>query len=723
MAVNVKLGVDLGSFNSSINQAKAQIKSFDAALKYAESSFKATGDAEAAMTTKTQALNGKLQAQKNMVQQYSNALQQMVSAGIDPMSASYQKLQTQMLNAQASMMDTQAALNGLDGSQQQAANSADNLAKSVNSIGKKISLDQVIGGINRITDGLENAARKAVQLGEQIFSSVMDKARWADDTQTMALMYGIDLDTFLRMQKLVTNGMDTSVDAMLSAQSRLAKGIGSENKNAIQALRDMGVSLKTLEDTGNGILEFVDKNPQETFFEIGKALMEMDKAYDKEAAAQALFGRSWKELVPLFKEYKSLEEYNKALDGVTVSSEENVSELADLNDKIGELKGNLDTLSTDILATLAPALNAGAEALNGVLTTILEYLETDDGKDMLKQLGDSVAGLFGDLSKINPDDVVNNFVKVFDKLTEGLKWLSDNWSSVVTGIESIGVAFGLLKVSEGVLTFMKLASGVKGFFGSGTGGGIGLGAVGGLGAKLLATGGGVALTGATAALGGALAPYAGPLAAIPMAFEDQTMLGRTLRNGGSLGEAWAAEKDAVSQAAKNAGQAWLDWFDDIVNVPKELAQSVWKDLFGGGNAGDWSGEGGEDWSVKVHPEAEDGAAEDLSGQIGVVTVPVRLSVSGGGIGGGTFSYAMGNGLDGMLRNRYGFANGIPWVPDTQLAILHRGERVLTASENRNYTFNSNTYFGNVNLNNGTQVEQLAEAISRENRKQSKAYGS
>ncbi len=67
MAVNVKLGVDLGDFNSGIKSAKEQIKTFDAALKYAEASLKATGDAESAMTTKTEALRGKLQTQKQMV--------------------------------------------------------------------------------------------------------------------------------------------------------------------------------------------------------------------------------------------------------------------------------------------------------------------------------------------------------------------------------------------------------------------------------------------------------------------------------------------------------------------------------------------------------------------------------------------------------------------------------------------------------------------------------
>ena len=727
MAVNVKLGVDLGSFNSSIKEARAQIKSFDAALKFAESSFKATGDAEAAMTTKTQALNGKLSAQKNMVQQYSQALQQMINAGVDPMSASYQKLQTQMLNAQAGMMDTQAALNGLDVSQQQAAASADKLTNSVNNIGKKISLEQVIGGINKITDGLENAGRKAVQLGEQIFSAVMDKAKWADDTQTMALMYGIDLDTFLRMQKLVTNGLDTSVDAILNAQSKLAKGIGSGNKNALEALLGIGVdpyiNKKRILGTDQYIGDLKDLNA--LFWEAGRALMAMGNEYDKEAAAQALFGRSWKELVPLFDTknggFASLEEYNEALQNVQVSSEEDVSELAKLNDKIGELKGNLDTLSTDILATMAPALNAGADALNGVLSTILEYLQKPEGQEMLTKLGDSISGLFTDLSKVNPEDVVNNFVTVFNKLTSALEFIKNNWSAIVDGIKAIGVAFGALKIGEGVLEGLRLINGFRTL--TGAGGGVSTGAAAGLGAKLLATGAGTAITGTAATIGASITPYIGPMAAIPMVLEDQTALFRTLRNGGTWEEAGDAAIKEIEASAKNAAKAWEDWGTQIVEAPKNLAAVVWGWITGKGTAGDWSGENGDDWSVKVKPEAEEGSAEALAEQIGAVTVPVKLSVVGAGIGaiGGG-----GSGLDPLRQDIFGgmrgFANGIPFVNQTQLAWLHRGERVLTASQNRNYTANSNLYVERMIMNNGQDAEGLAAAMAAQNRRVSAGFG-
>ena len=725
MAVNLELGVDLGSFNQGINQAKAQIRAFNATLKFAESSFKATGDAEAAMTSKTQALNGKLQAQKSMVQQYSKALEEMRKAGVDQTSEAYLKMQKNMILAQASMNDTQAALNGLNSSQQEAAQSADKLTQSVQGISKKVSLDQVIGGIDRITDGMERAAQKVAEFGKQLWETIMDSARRADDTATMAEMYGIDLQTFMQMQALVANGMDTSVEAILSAQKKLTKGVGTENKAALQALKDLNVSTKTLADTGNGVLEFVNKDPAEVFWDIGRALMSMNDAYDKEGAAQALLGRSWQELVPLFNRYKTLDEYKKALDGVNVSSEQATVNSAELADKVATLENTWKTLKDEIIGAVAPGLTAGADALNNVLSTILEYLQKPEGQEMLTKLRESVAGLFDDLANVNPEDVVNNFVTVFDKLTEGLEFLSKNWTGIVDGIKAIGVAFGALKIGEGVLEGLRLINGFRSLLGGGSGASAG-GTVAGLGAKLLATGGGVAVTGASAAISAGIssADPTGLLAMTPYLIADQTEFGRVLRDGGSVEEAAKMSGKAVENAAENAVKAWEDWGTNIVETPKALAEVVYNWFTGKGTAGDWSGENGDDWSVKVEPKAEDGSAENLAKQIGAVTVPVNLEIAG--FGGSAVGGGGGSGLDPLRQaifGRMGFANGLPFVQRDGLYLLHKGETVTPAREVNSRSFNSNLYVESMIMNNGTDANGLASAMAAAQRRTMSGYGS
>ena len=686
MAVNLKLGVDMSAFKSGIQEANAQLKTFDAQLKFAETTFKKTGDAEAAMATKTDALSNKLKVQKQVVQQYEKALQDMKNAGVEPASKSYQQMQAAMLNMQSAANETEIALNGLSTSQLNAAISADKLNNSVSSIGKKMSLDQVIGGIDKITSGLENAAKKAVQLGEELWNNVMSRAQWADDTATAALMYGIDLDTYMRMQKLVTNGLDTSVDAILTSQSKLKRGIGSDTKAVSKALSEMGIALNTVVGQGKyGPIEQA-KDSMELFWEVGQKLMTWGDEYQKEDMAQKLFGRGWKELVPLFSQYKSIDEYNAALQEVNVSSEEDVNALAELNDKVGELKGNLEQLSTDILAQLAPALTEGAEALNGLLTSLLDYLQTDEGKEMLKSLGDAVSGLFSDLSKIDPQEVISGFTGVFNTVISGLDWLVQNKNSVIHALEAIVIGWAGLKLTGGALEIMKLINGVQTFNGIDTG------------TPQNVTGGDGTLL-ATGTSGGGfwsnLLNKATLFAAANAMYEATE--GQIRSNVDNFNKATEGMTDAQkNREALRIGFGMTDEEIDtyIDNVNQKLS-------------------GGRDILLPTELEPEENAAQKLAEEVGTVTVPASLD----------WRPSYQQGYQKQVPGFGGHANGLPFVPyDGYLALLHRGERVMTASQNKSYTYNNNTYFGSVNLNNGLEIDALTESIARNNRRKNSGYG-
>ena len=472
MAVNYKIGADASQFNKSVNEAQANLKTLDAALKVNENSFKVAGDAQIYMSQKTQMLTDKMNRQKQLVTQLQQGLKQMREAGVAPTSVEYQKLEKDMLNAQNAMLETKQAIDSLDGSQQKGAKSAGELTTAVNSIGKKISLDQVISGINSITGAMETAAGKAVKLGETIWTNVMDSARWADDTATMALMYGISVDELLRVQKLVTNGADFTVESVLNSQAKLNKNIGSGNKQALETLNDLHIVLSTV--TGEDMDIIQRKDPAEVFFEIGNALMAMGEGYDKEAAAQSLFGKSWRELVPLFDSYKSVDEWKEALAGVTVESEEDVSKLAELNDEVGKLKGNFETLSNEVWAQMAPALTNASKALSGVLENVMEDLKTPEGQQALQDMQTAVSGLFEDLGKIEPEQVVSGFTKVFNTVVGSLQWLVDHKDGVIRALKDIVVGWAGLRLTGGALEVMRLINGLRGLNGgdgsSGSGG-------------------------------------------------------------------------------------------------------------------------------------------------------------------------------------------------------------------------------------------------------------
>lgn len=457
-----KLGADVSSFNQGLREAQSSVKTLDAQLKLNEKQLKANGDAELYMSNKSQLLNKQLEAQRSVVSGLQKSLNEMEANGVNPSSEAYQKLERSLANAAGKMMDIQAELNGLSSSEQKAGDGAQQVAQNLSSINKKVSFDAVIKGIGSITSGLENAAKKALHLGQSIFDSLMDSAKWADDTKTMAQMYEIPLDTYLRMEALVATGVDTTVDSILGSMSKLKKNVGSGSKTTMDALKELGLAFTEYGGkTAEGFDRLVTDDAEEMFWEAGKAIMAMTDAFDKEAAAQAIFGRSWRELIPLFTEFQDKESFNAALEAMNVNSEDAVNDLADLNDAMSALQHDFDVLKTEVLAGLAPALKEAANALSGLLQNVMEYLKTPEGKKALQDMSDAVSGLFEDLGKIDPAKVVEGFSSVFNTIIGGLQWMVENKSTLEGILIAIVTAWGAAKLTGGALQVLQLVNGIK----------------------------------------------------------------------------------------------------------------------------------------------------------------------------------------------------------------------------------------------------------------------
>ena len=721
MAVNVKLGVDIGEFKSGIQSGQAILKGLNAEMKNAESTFKATGNAEQKLASQTKTLNSTIQVQKGIADQARQALQQMAKAGVDPADVAYQKLYVTMMNAEAGMHEAEAAMAELGAGANTAAEGADKLTTGLNGISKKISLDQVISGIDKITTGLENAAKKAVKLGEDLWNAIMDSAKWADDTATMAQMYGIDLDTFQRMQKLVTNGMDTSVEAMLKSQKKLRKGVGDESKAVMDTLAELGLAISAGKEDG---LHLVTEDDVDLFWKAGQALMELDDAFDKESMAQALFGRSWEELVPLFTDYKSLEEYNAALKEQNVVEGELIENGATLYDSIGELTGNWETLKNTLLLSLAPAMTDVATTLNTLLTSVLEYLQSEDGKQMLKDLGESVTDLFSGLKDISAQDVVAGFKNAFDTVLGALDWIVKNKDTLIGAVEGIFGVWATLEVSSGVLTILKVIDGLKSLAGLGAGAGATVG-----------TGISALLTGATTKVAG-IAGNGVLQNFIPGLFDwivHNTGIGQEYILG-------TKEKGSTAkEISKNAATFAEDWknnniykfFESGVETIRQNVENTLKywQKIGEVNktAEDWTLSehysideltqminNGSPVPVEVAPTPEEGAAENIADQVGTITLPVEFQIRG--------DYA--NLQQYILKQMgVGHANGLSYVPNEGLYHLHRGERVVPAREVASRSFSSNLYVENMNMGGSMSADALAAAIAGRNRRLMAGYGS
>ena len=450
--VNVKMGVTgVAQFKQNINQAKQSVKTLEAQLALSEKQFKASGDAESYMTEKSELLKAKLEAQKSVVENAEKALKQMADKGVDRSSKAYQDMYRQMLSAKGQMIDTENEMNGIAAAGDNAAEGVEDMNNALRDVGKGISWQNVTEGLHSITSGMQKVMSKAWQMGEAIVKATLGAGSWADELKTTAAQmstaeYTVTPEELQRMRK-TANLIDTDVETIVAARSKLLKGLGNDTKATLSAMEVLGINTE-------------GKSGIDLFWEAGDAIMKLGTDAEQEANATALFGKSWKELIPLFQAGR--EEYDKTMESWSVVENDQIDNLGKMDDQYQKLSGEWETFQNEILATFAGPLTTGMEKLTGFVQELNEYMDTPEGQAMIKQMGDTVTQLIEDLTKVNPEDVVNGLKGVVDGITGGLQWIAEHSSEVVGAVGAFIGAWGVAKTAEGITTVLKLINGIKG---------------------------------------------------------------------------------------------------------------------------------------------------------------------------------------------------------------------------------------------------------------------
>lgn len=384
--VNVKMGVTgVSEFKRGMKDAEGAVKSLDEQLKLNEAQLKLNGNQELYMKNKVELLKEQINKQAEAVRKANEALQAMKNNGVDQTSASFQAMQTKVYAATTKLTNMRTELKNVETGSGTANTALEN-------IGKNVAWDNVAEGLGKITDKLESAGRAAIRLGQRIMSSVKGSTGWADDLITLSEQTDVDVITLQKIDK-VAHILETDAEAIAQAKQRMAKATQSDK--GVESIEEvLGVKL-----TG--------QSADDLFWEIGEALVSMGEGFDKETAAQKVFGRSWHELLPLFK--LGREEYEKLLEDQTYLSEEDVRKLGKADDAIKSIEKEWEQMKNQFWADNA------------------------------------------------------------DKITEMMTWLIDNKELVVGALTAIGGAFGAMKMAEFAANLMKVKDGfgALGLFGGG----------------------------------------------------------------------------------------------------------------------------------------------------------------------------------------------------------------------------------------------------------------
>lgn len=471
--VNIKMGVSgVSDVKRDINAVKDSLKTLDSNLQLVEAQFKATGDKETYLQTKTELLQGKLTGLQSIADDAKKALATMTESGVDKSSKAFQDMQRTASDAQTQILNTKMQIENLSAAEGTAEKSASDLDKKLTSIGKNVSVKNVVDAIDGITGGMERAAKSAARLGRKLVSSLMDSGKWADEINTTAQKWEISPERLQRIRQ-TADIIDTDAEAILAAQQKMRKTLAGDK------------GKETLEDVLE--LELEGKNPEDLFWEIGDALMGMDEAFDKEAAASQLFGRSWRELLPLFQAGR--EQYEEMNESWDVVSEDQLDSLQKMDDEYQKLQIQMENLKRSAIAEFAEPMTGLMEQLNGLMADFGKWLASDEGKATV-------------------DNAVNT-------IKGALEWVIENKDTVIRALEGIVLAWGGLKLTGGLLKIYELVTGLKGLGG--------LKALSGAGEKAAEAasgksgGGWLAGLGKKAAMAGIDMSVMGPLAALAAA--------------------------------------------------------------------------------------------------------------------------------------------------------------------------------------------------------------
>jgi len=500
--VNVKMGVSgLSEFKRSIKGAQTSIKTLDQQLALNEKQFKATGDAEAYMQEKADLLDKKLQEQKGIVAQAEKALQEMTANGVKSTDEAYQKMWQNLAKAKGDLLDTEMAMRDVGTSGEDAAGGVSSMNNQLKRIGDGVNWQNVTDGIGKITDGLEKVAKKAYSVGKAIVKEVLGTGGWADDINTRSKVLGVSTEDLQRMEK-TARIIDTDAETIIKARQKLMKNVGSGKNDTMDALEALGISY-------NG-------DAEDTFWKAGQAIMALGDEAEQEAKANALFGKSWHDLIPLFSAGR--EEYERVNSAWNVMSQEQLDALNQMDDEYQKLQIAVEDLKREALSNLAEPMRDVLTEINGVLGKIGEWLKSDEGKA-----------------------TVENIVTV---ITDSLKWIIDNKDSVVTALGAIVTGWGTLKLSGAAADALMLIKGLKGLSG-GKAAGTGIGTA--IGSKLAgSTALTSAATGATSVIGGmGLLP-----AVVTDMFLNQTYAGAGLLENGLSGLVTGFQKDLEEKKAE-----------------------------------------------------------------------------------------------------------------------------------------------------------------------------
>ena len=464
--IKTKMTMDgAAQYRQELKQSQQSVKEMGSALRLAEERYKATGDSAQYMQERSKALQGMIDQQKRSVDTARRALEQLRSQGFDANSREVQEWQAKLNNAQADLINLERQMGEVTGEAGKMGDALDKAGKTdLSALGK---------GLGNVVKVAAAAAAAVAALGVKTYSMVQEASAWADDLATESLVSGISTDD-LQAWSYAARMVDTDVDVIEGAMTRMIKSMGSSSKEVGAAWKTLGVSVK---DVKGGL-----RDSQTVFWEAIDALGRVEDETTRDALAMELFGKSAKELNPLILAGKDAwknytDEARKV--GLVLTDTE-LTNLTKFNDTWQRMDATWETTKRRAAASIAPAFEKITTAITNAADAVNAYLQSEEGQKTLSGIAENVSTIFTSLAE-NAPSAIQNIADIAAQVSSALSGTNDDANTVVSTLQGIvGILVGSAAVGA-VGSFAKGVGAIGKLFGFGAGGAGAAGAAGGNG--------------------------------------------------------------------------------------------------------------------------------------------------------------------------------------------------------------------------------------------------
>lgn len=468
-----KIGTQLevkgaAGFKKSITDAGKSIKAMGNELKLAAAQYKADGDAQKLLETRSKTLRAEIEKQTQVIKTTEDALQHAKEAygedsvQVDEWKGKLAQAKTALLEMQAELRNNEQGLDAHGNALVELGDSADSAAGKVGGLADAMgSADSSSGqfkfldfnqALQNVINSTENAINKLKSFAKTAWNMAVESGSWADDLVTTAQQYNMTVEQ-LQGWNYASLFVDTDVD-------KIIRGIDTVRKKINGSAEDLKLFNPLVATSANGKARDADA----VFWDTINALHNMEDAQKRITKAQEIFGNSYKDLLPLINAGKDAWDgyVQEAQDAGYVLGDGQVEALGEFDDSIQRMNAAMEAAKNTISAELAPAAKTISDAFTTLIDKGIEWANSEQGQQALGDLSEAISAVVTSFTDHTDfEGLVTGATGAIKSFGEALGWVKDNPDLVVSGVVGSLLTLKGLEIGQTVISLVTSLKGLS----------------------------------------------------------------------------------------------------------------------------------------------------------------------------------------------------------------------------------------------------------------------